>query len=137
MLVQPSDAHSDDASFKIGPFECMSLSAFADYTTGPKDFRVNNFSIIERPSITNKKVMVLEVAYSVANRKAGDVQIDGQFFLLEEREGGATAVITANPIVYVVAPGITDTAKGGTFVAQGTLGRAKHICLQIVGDLYD
>ncbi len=112
------------------PFTCIALGSFQDAAADTQQVRINNFSVRETPAVASPGTMEIEITYAIANRMDKPINVSGDFLLLDQREKPLVAM-NADPLLNTVQPGKTETGRGATFVGEGTLMKAKQICLRI------
>jgi len=113
-------------------YSCVPIAQFVDVVAGTDVVKINNFSIRERTSIMNE-MSVIEIAFAVGNRRETPVYLNGQF-AATDASGQPVVALSAGPMMDLIQPGATETAKGDVYVEPGTLKRIDKICVNIVGD---
>lgn len=111
-------------------FTCIALESFQDAAADTQQVRINNFSVRETPAVASPGTMEIEITYAIANRMDKPINVSGDFLLLDQREKPLVAM-NADPLLNTVQPGKTETGRGATFVGEGTLMKAKQMCLRI------
>lgn len=126
MSLSPAYASGETSE----PFTCIALESFKDAAADTQQVRINNFSVRETPAVASPGTMEIEITYAIANRMDKPINVSGDFLLLDQREKPLVAM-NADPLLNTVQPGKTETGRGATFVGEGTLMKAKQMCLRI------
>ncbi|WP_425646055.1 hypothetical protein [Agrobacterium leguminum] len=130
-VVAASD--TTDAATQNNPAAaiCMPLTDFQKFSVDEAGFILNNFSTREVKDIQSD-MMQLETTYSIANRSNQPVRLSVDFVYLD-KENSIIAALSGVAEEWRIEPAMTTKGKGKTFVATGTLGEVKTVCLRAFG----